>query len=73
MNCFKSLIGLSLGVMIVSLAAGCGNKREAGSPNAAVVAGMNQGVSLMGQYQYDPAVQAFEEALTVAPKGSPPA
>ena len=67
MNCFKSLIGLSVGVMIVSLAAGCGNKRDAGSPNAAVVSGMNQGVSLMGQYNYDRAVKAFSGVLEADP------
>ena len=32
-------------------------------PSAAAVEAVNRGVALMGQYDYDAAVKAFEEAL----------
>ena len=36
-------------------------------PTPAMAQAMNRGVSLMGQYQYDPAARAFEEVLQAAP------
>ena len=49
--------------------AATGGAQAAGSPapTPALVQTMNRGVSLMGQYQYDPAARAFEEVLQALP------
>lgn len=54
-----------LGLLWAGVLGGC--KRDSGKLPASVVEGMNRGVSLMGQYQYEPAVQAFEQVLAVEP------
>ena len=54
-------------VMLVLVGAGCQPGAEPTVESARVVTEMNRGVSLMGQYLYDDAVQAFEEALRLAP------
>ena len=56
-------------VALATLAFGNVGCRKAAVPgsSADVVSGMNRGVSLMGQYRYDAAVQAFEEVLHAAP------
>jgi Flp pilus assembly protein TadD len=46
---------------------GCGRQGKPPETNARLVEAMNRGVSLMGQYQYDPAAKAFEEALAIDP------
>ena len=50
------------------LLCGCGPSAHKAGPPPAVVAAVNRGVSLMGQYQYDQAAQAFEEALKLEPE-----
>jgi Flp pilus assembly protein TadD len=50
------------------LIGGCKPSAQKTGPPPAVVAAVNRGVSLMGQYQYDQAVQAFEEALKLDPE-----
>ena len=46
---------------------GCRPDAEPPAESAHVISEINCGVSLMGQYRYDDAVQAFEEALRAAP------
>jgi len=46
---------------------GCRRAAEPGGPAPRVIEAMNRGVSLMGQYLYDDAAKAFEEALAAAP------
>ena len=60
------VLAAGLGLM-VWLTAGCRRQRAADGPPSAVVEAMNRGVSLMGQYEYDAAAQAFEEALKADP------
>lgn len=52
-------IGLGLGWV--------GTARGGDAAAPAVVQAMNRGVSLMGQYQYDEAARAFEDAVRAAP------
>jgi tetratricopeptide (TPR) repeat protein len=63
MRSIQSLITLA----VVLLTTGCGPKRESVQTTSPVVAAMNRGVGLMGQYEYDAAVKAFEEALKADP------
>jgi Tfp pilus assembly protein PilF len=49
------------------LVTGCRKAPETAPPPALVVEAMNRGVSLMGQYQYDQAAQAFQDALQADP------
>lgn len=58
---------LVVAVAMCLLVTGCrpAGKESGASPTA--VEAMNRGVSFMGQYQYDAAVKAFEEALRAAP------
>lgn len=48
-------------------AAGCHPAQQSASPDPRVVSEMNRGVSLMGQYAYSNAVEAFQSVLQVAP------
>ncbi len=57
-----------LGLLAASVCLpGCRPSGGPAAPPARAVEAMNRGVSLMGQYQYDPAVAAFQEALQAAP------
>ena len=59
-----------VGAALLGFSTGCRPKQEsAGAPSAAVES-VNRGVSLMGQYDYDGAAKAFEEALAAAPESS---
>ena len=65
-----NLVGVLLLVTIIIVAVILvfyAQKRDPEPPDPAVVEAMNRGVSLMGQYQYGPAVEAFEEALQKEP------
>ncbi len=53
--------------VLAALLVGCGHRSDAPAVSTAVVETMNRGVSLMGQYQYDEAVKAFEAVLQQAP------
>ena len=53
---------------LLALFAGCRRAGPEAGPSPRVVEAMNRGVSLMGQYQYDAAVKAFEEALKADPE-----
>jgi Tfp pilus assembly protein PilF len=53
--------------MVLFAAIGCRQSTGPVPPPAHIIAGMNRGVSLMGQYLYDEAVQAFEGVLRDAP------
>ena len=53
--------------MVLFAAMGCRQSTGPVPPPAHIIAGMNRGVSLMGQYLYDEAVQAFEAVLRDAP------
>jgi Tfp pilus assembly protein PilF len=57
-----TVLALMLGVV------GCRKAAEPAGPSSRVVEQMNRGVSFMGQYLYDDAVKAFEEALSAAPE-----
>jgi Tfp pilus assembly protein PilF len=46
---------------------GCNDKSASSAPANAVVTAMNRGVSAMGQYQYEAAVDAFQEVLKLSP------
>lgn len=52
-------------LILASGTTGC--KREDSDRSNQAIAAMNKGVSLMGQYQYEGAVAAFEEVLRVRP------
>jgi len=67
MRSIQSLITLAVVACGILLTTGCGPKRESVQLTSAVVAAMNRGVGLMGQYDYDAAVKAFEEALKADP------
>jgi hypothetical protein len=54
-------------LVAMCLAGGCRRGDESSGPPATVTEAMNRGVSFMGQYQYDPAAQAFEQALKANP------
>lgn len=54
-------------VALVFLLVGCGPRPQAPTVSPSAVEAMNRGVSLMGQYQYDEAVKAFEAVLQQAP------
>jgi Tfp pilus assembly protein PilF len=61
------VFALSSALLIALLLAGCGVKHTEPGTSAAVVAAMSRGVALMGQYNYDGAVKAFDEALRAEP------
>jgi len=52
---------------LMLLGSGCRRAESPPRPSPKAVQAMNRGVSLMGQYQYDAAVKAFEEACQAAP------
>jgi Tfp pilus assembly protein PilF len=56
-------LGLTLFVMVN----GCGKSAPDAGPSPKAVEAVNRGVSAMGQYDYDGAVKAFEEAVQAAP------
>ncbi|HOW64742.1 MAG TPA: FG-GAP-like repeat-containing protein [Verrucomicrobiota bacterium] len=62
------LRGVLCGLMLLAVGAGCRLKTPESSISPQVVEAMNRGVSLMGQYEYSQAVQAFEEAVKAAPE-----
>ena len=49
------------------LSTGCRPQQTTADLSREIVASMNRGVSLMGQYDYDGAVKAFEETAAAAP------
>ncbi len=57
-------------VVLIGLGLSCGCSRQAAPVDAAdpLATAVNRGVSLMGQYNYDQAVTAFEEALRLGPE-----
>lgn len=65
----KSRISLLILTTFLSLLGGCQPQPPppAFGLSPAVIEAMNRGVSLMGQYQYDDAVKAFEEVLKTSP------
>lgn len=60
-------IALALVGLLWMAGAGCRPRPESPPAMPGVVTAMNRGVSLMGQYRYEEAVQAFEEVLKEAP------
>jgi len=67
MKLITSLLAAVAGTALLALASGCRPKSDATGPKPAVVAAVNRGVSLMGQYDYDGAAKAFEAALAESP------
>jgi Flp pilus assembly protein TadD len=67
MKGIQSALAMALGVLLVSLPTGGGAQQGPTGPSTTVIAAMNRGVSLMGQYEYDAGVKAFEEALKLEP------
>jgi len=62
--------GIALGVLSCAVAVGLAGCRRGGAEPAVApraVEAVNRGVSLMGQYQYDAAARAFQEALEASP------
>lgn len=64
-----SIGSILLGAALLWCGSGCKRQRKVSDARASgtVVSSMNRGVSLMGQYDYDGAVKAFEEAVAAAP------
>jgi tetratricopeptide (TPR) repeat protein len=60
------LLASPCGLAVALALAGCGKGPEPPAPSPGVEA-LNRGVSLMGQYQYDAAAQAFEEVVKARP------
>jgi tetratricopeptide (TPR) repeat protein len=67
MQAFGVWIFLGLALGLAGAVSGCRREPVAVGPSPRVIEAMNRGVSLMGQYQYDGAVKAFEEALAADP------
>ena len=68
MNHTRLLIATFIGAVLLWHGTGCRPHPESAVASPAVVAGMNRGVSLMGQYDYDGATKAFEEVLAAVPE-----
>lgn len=60
-----------LAVALIGFATGCRRGSTSAAPNPDAVAAVNRGVSLMGQYDYDGAARAFEQALAASPDLAP--
>ncbi|HYG34499.1 MAG TPA: tetratricopeptide repeat protein, partial [Clostridia bacterium] len=61
----RAFFALTLSFSLLLFVPGCDRSQsDKGSP---AIAAMNRGVSLMGQYDYDGAVKAFEEAIKAEP------
>lgn len=58
---------VSLVLALLLAASGCRQVSKKTGPSFRVVQAMNKGVSFMGQYQYNMAVEAFQEALQADP------
>src|ERR1039458_3640847 len=67
MNSIRSLIAVAIGAALMWLPTGCRPRPQTAGPSGVVIEAVNRGVSLMGQYQYDDAVKAFEEAVKADP------
>ena len=67
----KTLASLTLAAAlgVLALATGCRPHTDTG-PSAAAIEAVNRGVILMGQYDYDGAVQAFDAALAESPESA---
>ena len=61
------VFGCWLTLVAVCCLCGCRPPASSGGLDPKVVETMNRGVSLMGQYDYDQAAQAFEQAVALAP------
>jgi Flp pilus assembly protein TadD len=68
MKSAKLLVGIAVGAALTFLPMGCRPKQPGTGPSSKVVEAMNRGVSLMGQYNYEGAANAFAEALRAAPE-----
>jgi hypothetical protein len=60
--------GALLAATTALLWTGCRPQPSSAAPDPQLVAAINEGVSLMGQYHYDAAVNAFERALDLSPQ-----
>ncbi len=66
-----TLTAAALAALLLGLGNGCrpnADSSAASGPSPLAVAAVNRGVALMGQYDYDAAAKAFEEALAAEPK-----
>lgn len=61
------LVALAAGLVVVALESGCRRRTSSTEPSPAAVEAVNRGVALMGQYDYEGATQALEQALAAAP------
>ena len=68
MKLITFFLSAAVGAALLGFGTGCRPKQESDGPPPAVVESVNRGVSLMGQYDYDGAAKAFEEALAAAPE-----
>ena len=68
MTLIPRILATVVGAALLGFSTGCRHKQESGGVSPAVVESVNRGVSLMGQYDYDGATKAFEEALGAAPE-----
>lgn len=64
----RTLLVASLAAALAWTGGGCRQKTPTQTTAAPAVEAVNRGVALMGQYDYDGAVQAFEQALAAAPE-----
>ncbi len=68
MTCHRSATGQRWGLcLLLTLLAACRPQTPPPQLDPRVVSALNQGVGLMGQYDYEGAARAFEEAVTLAP------
>ncbi len=63
---FSLIVAAAVGALALAPASGC-RRNTPLEPSPAAVEAVNLGVALMGQYDYDAASQAFEDALAAAP------
>ena len=64
----RNLIFTMAASALAFLLSACRPPDQSVAANAKLVQAMNRGVSYMGQYEYEPAVKAFEEAVAIAPE-----
>jgi hypothetical protein len=62
--------GLVLSLAILAMSAGCATGPEKTAEENRVLALVNRGVALMGQFEYDAAIETFEQAALLEPASS---
>jgi tetratricopeptide (TPR) repeat protein len=67
MNFVKPVLALTASLGLAIFVTGCRPKQSDPGLSSTIVEAMNRGVSSMGQYEYDPAVKAFETVLKIEP------